>query len=149
MAREPRDERTLIRQPGGEPARAQPVSDETTLRGPTQVDGTAMRGPPRGSAANVDETALRRPADGTLMRPATGTGYSTGGEPAGPTDSAPSIAADQGHARQPGRPRDIPFGRGYRLRGRYELDEMIGQGAMGQVWRAKDLLGEEALDRNP
>jgi len=26
---------------------------------------------------------------------------------------------------------------------------MIGQGAMGQVWRAKDLLGEEAQDRNP
>ncbi len=47
------------------------------------------------------------------------------------------------------RRQDVPFGRGYRLRGRYELDEMIGQGAMGQVWRAKDLLGEEALDRNP
>lgn len=41
------------------------------------------------------------------------------------------------------------FGPGYRLRERYELDEMIGQGAMGQVWRAKDLLGEEARDRNP
>jgi serine/threonine protein kinase len=43
----------------------------------------------------------------------------------------------------------MAFGPGYRLRERYELDEMIGQGAMGQVWRAKDLLGEEALDRNP
>jgi serine/threonine protein kinase len=41
------------------------------------------------------------------------------------------------------------FGPGYRLRERYELDAMIGQGAMGQVWRAKDLLGEEARDRNP
>jgi len=41
------------------------------------------------------------------------------------------------------------FGPGYRLRERYELDEMIGQGAMGQVWRAKDLLGEEARDRDP
>jgi serine/threonine protein kinase len=43
----------------------------------------------------------------------------------------------------------LPFGPGYRLRDRYELVEMIGQGAMGQVWRAKDLLGEEARDRNP
>ncbi len=41
------------------------------------------------------------------------------------------------------------FGPGYRLRGRYLLDDLIGQGAMGQVWRAKDLLGEEARDRNP
>jgi serine/threonine protein kinase len=29
------------------------------------------------------------------------------------------------------------------------LIELIGQGAMGQVWKAKDLLGEEARERNP
>src|SRR6202011_2298857 len=51
--------------------------------------------------------------------------------------------------QHPNAQQGIPFGQGYRLRGRYELDEMIGQGAMGQVWRAKDLLAEEALDRNP
>jgi serine/threonine protein kinase len=43
----------------------------------------------------------------------------------------------------------LPFGPGYTLRGHYRLEEQIGQGAMGQVWRAKDLLGEEAHDRNP
>ncbi|HTV80431.1 MAG TPA: serine/threonine-protein kinase [Steroidobacteraceae bacterium] len=46
-------------------------------------------------------------------------------------------------------PAPAAFGPGYRLRGRYVLDELIGQGTMGQVWRAKDLLGEEARDRNP
>jgi serine/threonine protein kinase len=35
------------------------------------------------------------------------------------------------------------------LRNRYLLESLIGQGAMGQVWKAKDLLGEEARDRNP
>ncbi|MGH8176810.1 MAG: serine/threonine-protein kinase [Steroidobacter sp.] len=38
---------------------------------------------------------------------------------------------------------------GTRLRGRYVLEAPIGQGAMGQVWRARDLLSEEARDRNP
>ena len=35
------------------------------------------------------------------------------------------------------------------LRGRYQLEKLIGQGAMGQVWKARDLLGVEARDRNP
>jgi serine/threonine protein kinase len=75
-----------------------------------------------------------------MLRPGTG---DSAGHP-GPMDFAPDSTPARGPARQ-----GIPFGPGYRLRGRYELDEMIGQGAMGQVWRAKDLLGEEALDRNP
>lgn len=41
------------------------------------------------------------------------------------------------------------FGEGYCLRGHYLIEGLIGQGAMGQVWRAKDLLAEEAKDRNP
>jgi serine/threonine protein kinase len=43
----------------------------------------------------------------------------------------------------------VEFGEGYGVRGRYVLESLIGQGAMGQVWRAKDLLGEEARDRDP
>jgi serine/threonine protein kinase len=41
------------------------------------------------------------------------------------------------------------FAEGYKVRGRYLLVEQIGQGAMGQVWKARDLLAEEARERNP
>ena len=34
------------------------------------------------------------------------------------------------------------------LQGHYQLENLIGQGAMGQVWRARDLLSEEAGERN-
>jgi serine/threonine protein kinase len=107
-----------------------PDADHTAMRNRAPgVDHTAVRDP----APRFDETISRRPSDVTLMRPSAvddTAGYS-------------NPVADP-LARPP-----IPFGQGYRLRARYELDEMIGQGAMGQVWRAKDLLGEEALDRNP
>jgi serine/threonine protein kinase len=143
MAREPRDDRTRIRQPGVDPARVSQASDETTVRSPARTpEPHADRTSLRESVPHVDETALRHPADVTMMRPGTGNCASAG--PASPMDCGADFPAGQGLAREA-----IPFGRGYRLRGRYELDEMIGQGAMGQVWRAKDLLGEEALDRNP
>jgi serine/threonine protein kinase len=35
------------------------------------------------------------------------------------------------------------------LRGRYVLESAIGRGAMGEVWRARDLLGERAKYRKP
>ena len=35
------------------------------------------------------------------------------------------------------------------LRKRYVLDSPLGQGAMGQVWKAKDLFSEEANEKNP
>jgi serine/threonine protein kinase len=34
------------------------------------------------------------------------------------------------------------------LQGHYRLEQLIGQGAMGQVWRARDLLSEEAGEKN-
>jgi len=195
MAREPRDDGTLIRQPGTDPApRAQHLPDETTVRGPSRPDETTLRAPPLPDATTLraaspaDATTLRGtpPADATTLRgappadaitlraapPADATSVRAA-SPAdatalrGPPDvtmarpspgpAAAGRAMDLGHAaltpheqtRQAARAPNIPFGPGYRLRGRYELAEMIGQGAMGQVWRAKDLLGEEARDRNP
>ncbi len=123
MPREPQDDQTRVRPPPAASTELRPgvPADETVARGaPAAADQTAVRGSP----APADETAVRgspAPPDATLFR-----------------------GSLQAAARE-----SVPFGQGYRLRGRYELDEMIGQGAMGQVWRAKDLLGEEALDRNP
>src|SRR6185437_15437113 len=38
---------------------------------------------------------------------------------------------------------------GVLLRRRYRLESLLGQGAMGQVWCARDLLSEEAGERQP
>jgi tRNA A-37 threonylcarbamoyl transferase component Bud32 len=116
------------RDPGDDRTRVrEPAADETAVRGrDLPADGTMLRD----GESPGDRTLLRDfDGDGTLMRPAT------------------SFTAT--HASPPAARQGIPFGAGYKLRGRYLLDEQIGQGAMGTVWRAKDLLGEEARDRNP
>jgi len=41
------------------------------------------------------------------------------------------------------------LGEGDRLRSRFELISKLGEGGMGAVWKGKDLLKEEAKDRNP
>jgi serine/threonine protein kinase len=41
------------------------------------------------------------------------------------------------------------FRKGDQLRNRFELISELGQGGMGAVWKGKDLLKEEARDRNP
>lgn len=58
------------------------------------------------------------------------------------TQLNPAFARQVGDSQEELRP-------GACLRNRYVLETMIGQGAMGQVWKAKDRLSEEAQDRNP
>ena len=149
------NDQTLTRGPAADPTAARPAAadstaarpaarpsaDQTAAR-PSAADATRTRSrelpadvPPSFPTPDFPSTAFPA-ADGTLMRPP-GTVA-----PAYPTPPAP-IPQHQAPRQQ------VPFGQGYRLRGRYLLDELIGQGAMGQVWRAKDLLGEEARDRNP
>lgn len=96
--------------------------------------------PPRESETRVRAADTMIRADETRVRPAAS-------RSGGAADTLVPGATRVRHSVAP--PAEISFGRGYRLRERYELDEMIGQGAMGQVWRAKDLLSEEARDRNP
>jgi serine/threonine protein kinase len=109
-------------------ARTVPVADddETRVRGPDILlgDGTAVRESRDGDAA----ITLAR--GGLVQAGENGTTVARGdrGRPAGvPADLVP----------------------GYRLRNRYILIEPIGQGAMGQVWKARDELSEKAQDRNP
>lgn len=61
--------------------------------------------------------------------------------------SVAAVASDS--AAVPGAQPAAECGAGHVLRGRYMLETMIGAGAMGQVWKAKDLFREQAHDRNP
>jgi len=71
-----------------------------------------------------------------------------------PADPTAARAAPEGTLRltPEAQSRALPamrFDEGYKVRSRYLLEKLIGQGAMGQVWQARDLLAEEARERNP
>jgi serine/threonine protein kinase len=89
------------------------------------------------------DTAAR---DGHPEPSATRTLPETSARPRAPLEVPPAPLAPQSELHRAPR---ATFVEGYKVRGRYLLEELIGQGAMGQVWRARDLLAEEARERNP
>ena len=88
-------------------------------------------------------------SDKTRLRPSSGAETAVRTPAAEATRHRVSSAVAGSSTPAATEPSSPVFGPGYRLRNRYLLDKLIGRGAMGEVWRAKDLLGEEARDRNP
>ena len=141
-----RNDDTQLRPPVREPSSGDGSLDVTTLRQVRGAEPTSARQAPETDLTKVrqirgaDPTAVREPAvvDPTTLRQVRG---------AEPTSVHPGRSPDTFVSPTP--PASVEFGEGYSVRGRYLLESLIGQGAMGEVWRAKDLLGEEARDRDP
>ena len=114
------------------------VQDATTDDG----DATAM-----GVAGDSDRTEVVADAGGDafdIFAPENLAAADTARERSGgswPTGAPPPPPGAAGLGRD--------FGAGDRIRDRFELISKLGEGGMGAVWKAKDLLKEEARDRNP
>lgn len=91
----------------------------------------------------------KKPSDGTRVR---GTD-SEAEELTRRRDRHSATAADQTAPRRPPPAAPIaaraPLEPGYCIRRRYVLERPIGSGGMGQVWKARDLVSEQARDPNP
>lgn len=128
-----------------EPTRSRVASSlEASSRSDATQTSTPGRGPAVGDATQTS-IAGRGPAAGDATQ------TRIGGRGPATHDAAHVSTAIPGE--QPADPLvgldAVEFGEGHALRGRYLLETMIGSGAMGQVWKAKDLFGEQARDRNP
>lgn len=74
------------------------------------------------------------------------------GEPSGPRRGRTATGAtssDWAHPEQWERVHEGPLGPGSVIKQRFVLEELIGQGGMGSVYRARDLRKEEAEDSDP
>jgi serine/threonine protein kinase len=119
-----------------EPTRTRTTDTPTKAREIVE-DPTATR--ERGDAAQIPATVTRHVRSAQASDPLA---HLAPPVPSSADPLAHRVASSQGRD-------EVPFGEGYALRGRYVLETMIGKGAMGQVWKAKDLLAEKARDRNP
>lgn len=108
-----------------------PPNDEETIR-------ASMRGAPGDSAPAVPEAIRRAPDDADLTMRASGAL-----DVAGPavSDASPAIPSSVRAAKE--------VGPGTVLKGRFTLEDKLGAGGMGGVYRAVDLVKKEARDRKP
>lgn len=127
------EDKTQFRAPA-QPAAPPSAGDATQFRAPraaVPADGGARDATGTGSAhitGNVTGTGG-----------VTGTGTPTGSRPTGSNWSDPSLwAADSASPT-----------RGSIVKDRFVLEEELGRGGMGVVFKARDLRKEEAQDRNP
>lgn len=119
--------------------------DETQLR-------TASVGQGRVGQGSVEEVTQRRARDGTAA-PAPAPAADppvTRRRDGGPTGEEQTRARRSEIPRTATAPSSAAvLEPGVRIRQRYVLERLIGSGGMGQVWKAKDLISEQARDPNP
>lgn len=124
-------------------ARPAPAPDATQLRSKApenpDPDATRLRAPTRGAAP-----------DATVLRPESAATTATGADaitaaPAAATGQTGGVW-DEGSWTQT---TEQPLEPGSLIKGRFLLEERVGAGGMGVVFKARDLRKEEAQDRDP
>lgn len=115
---------------------AQPKREAAIAEDPGEGDKTVLRPGkrPQSKPSPADATASE-PVPAGIASSTTSTSTTTGG-----TWSDPVHWATPGAA---------PIGTGSIIKARFVLEEPIGKGGMGTVYKARDLRKEEAQDRNP
>lgn len=85
--------------------------------------------------------------DATVRGPATATGATTavGGDDDATVQGTGGAAVGKAAAK----PKAAALGSGTVLKGRFVLEDKLGEGGMGGVYKAVDLVKQEARDRNP